>query len=617
MQESVNKHDLCEDLGVSLATVNNWIKTKVIPSPDKQNYYSKITYDLIISSVKNNQIRLNSRANRSLLQKKTLDELGITDKNRKALLLNLVNDFEKSELSINEGVLALSLTLLRSNKLIDPNWQPNKNSKFDKKLSDWIDESEKPQVIKALFSNYNIPNFDDDILGAFYSSIQNISQKSKSGSYYTPSKLLEGINIPADKTICDPCCGSGGILLNILSKKHDAANIFARDIDELALKICYINLVLFFNNTNITPNIFKHDITFNNENEQYDYIITNPPWGSKFSIQQKESLIKSYPDLATTEIFSIALYKTCKTLKKNGELYFFLPYSFLNVSAHRNIRKNIINGNNISIKLLGNAFKGVQSEGILLHLKNNSTEENITVQNKNGVVYQIPFLNIRPPDFIINADCNPQDMLIIDKFYNTEHTTLKDAIFSLGIVTGNNKKHLSKEKTADSKVIYRGKDINKYKLLEPLYFLKFNPELFQQTAPVENFQQKKIVYRFISNKLVCALDKDGHLLLNSANLFISNTYSMETIVSLFNSDIYTFIFRKMFHSKKVLKSHLQNLPLPILSNETHLYILNLYKETFSGKNPDIAEYQKKIDKIICEAFGIVEKELKYIREETF
>jgi len=616
MDTLVQKSRLSEKLGISIATLNNWIKTKVIPLPDSNNCYTKNTAELIINTIKNNQVRLNSRANRTLLKKKDLCYLGITNKDRKKLLSNIVNDFENSNLSIDEGVLALSFAILRSNKLIDTNWKINKASKLDTLLSEWIKKSPNPSKINKLYIQYEIPNFDDDILGAFYQSVQNISQKSSSGSYYTPSELLKDIKIPVNKTVLDPCCGSGGILLNILTKMHDPTKIFARDIDEIALNICYINLALFLNNKNIMPNISKQDITLP-DNEQFDYIVTNPPWGSKFTAQQKESLCKLYPDIETSEIFSIALYNAVKMLKKNGELYFFLPYSFLNVATHRKIRTYLFNGkNNISIKLLGRVFNAVLSESILLHLKNSSADKCIFIQNKNNSNYQLAIQSIAPPDYIVSATSKTEDSVIIDKIYNTEHTTLTDnTIFALGIVTGNNKKHLTENKTLKSEPIFRGKDIDRYRFLEPRYYLLFQPALYQQVAPIDYYRQNKIVYRFISDKLVCALDKGGNLLLNSANLFISNNYPMETIVSLFNSDIYTFIFRKKFHSKKVLKSHLKDLPLPILSDKTHQFIFDLYNEAFSQKNSNICLFQAKIDKIICTAFSINKTQYNYIKKE--
>ena len=634
MEVLVKKETIGEKLGISVATVNNWIKTQVIPSPDLNNYYTQKSFEYIINSINDNPSRLNSRANRTMLDKKDLCYLGITDKNRQSLLFKIVGIFENSKLSTGEGVLALSFAILRSNRFIDKNWQMNNTSKLDVFLTDWISKSPNKDKIINLFLQYDVPNLNDDILGAFYQSIQNISQKSNTGSYYTPPELLNEIKVPLNKTVLDPCCGSGGILLNVLSKDHDPSKIFARDIDKIALKICCINLILFFNDKNIAPNIENKDITLNNtqdlffpdKKEKFDYIITNPPWGSKFTTQQKEYLCKTYPELATPEIFSISLYNASKMLKNNGEIYFFLPHSFLNVATHKNIRKYIFNENfKISIKLLGNAFKGVLSESILLYLKNDSNDNSIVIQDKEGSTYQLPLGNIKSPDFIVSATIKTKDALIIDKIYKTEHITLNGAldntlndatIFALGIVTGNNKKYLTEERKPNSEAIFRGKDIEKYVFKEPEYFIEFQPDLYQQVASIDYYRQPKIVYRFISEKIICALDKNNSLILNSANLFISKNYPMETIVAFFNSDIYTFIFKKKFHSRKVLKSHLQSFPLPILLKDVHESIYKIYNKTFIDKEENMSVYQNKIDKIICDIFKISEKQYNYLKGEV-
>jgi len=612
----MQKDTIGKELGVSLATVNNWIKTAVIPSPDRDNYYSKTSFDYIINTLKNSPDRLNSRANRSLQNKKEICYLGIIDKKRKKLLDALVNDFEKSNLTIDEGVLAFSFALLRSNKLIKEKWQANRRSKIDVLFSDWFAKSARQEKIRQLYAQYEIPNLDDDILGAFYQSIQSVSQKSNIGSYYTPAELLKEIHIRPNKTILDPCCGSGGILLNIVTKKHDPSKIFARDIDETALKICFINFALFFNDNNTPVNISKQDITAERK-EKFDYIITNPPWGSKFSKEEKNNFIALYPKLETTEIFSISLYNSLKMLKKDGELFFFLPHSFLNVATHKNIRDFVFNNDyKIVIKLLGSAFKGVLSESILIFIKKNTARNTITIKDKTGKAWQLPRRCIVPPNYIVSATSNNKDTALMDKIYNTKHITLENnTLFALGIVTGNNKKYLLNKKTKKAEAVFRGKDIEKYKFLEPGYFIVFRPELYQQTAPVEYYRQKKIVYRFICDKLVCVLDNDNALPLNSANLFISENYPMETIVSFFNSDIYSFIFRKKFHSKKVLKSHLQNLPLPVLSSDTHKYIYKLYKKYFVKSSGSIEKFQSEIDRIICKAFSINKTQYDYIKGE--
>jgi hypothetical protein len=289
----------------------------------------------------------------------------------------------------------------------------------------------------------------------------------------------------------------------------------------------------------------------------------------------------------------------------------------LNVAAHWNIRNCVFKpGNRIFIKLLGNVFKGVLSESILIHIKRSFNENNITIQDKKGSTWQLPIKNIVSPDYIVSATSNAQDTLLIEKIYNTAYITLQnDTIFALGIVTGNNKKYLLNSKNEKAEPIFRGKDIEKYKFSNPQYFIEFQPELYQQIAPVEYYRQKKIVYRFICDKLVCVLDNDNTLLLNSANLLVSRNYPMETIISFFNSDIYTFIFRKKFYSKKVLKSHLQKLPLPVLSHDMHQYIYGLYDKTFICANGSTENFQKEIDEIICKSFSIDKSEYGSIKRE--
>jgi hypothetical protein len=142
-------------------------------------------------------------------------------------------------------------------------------------------------------------------------------------------------------------------------------------------------------------------------------------------------------------------------------------------------------------------------------------------------------------------------------------------------VTGNNDKHLLRFSTATSEPIYRGKDIAPFSPLSPSLHIEFNPSIYQQVAPVELYRHRKIIYRFIADRLVCAIDTEGRLLLNSANLFIpASDYPWETIVVLFNSGLYAFLYKKLFNSKKVLRSHIESLPLPVLTRADH----TLFKE---------------------------------------
>ena len=599
------KKDIQNKFNISLATVNNWIKTGVIPSP-KDGVYTKDDYSALIKSIETGSSRLQSRANRSYQNFSSAVFLGIKDKKRKELLLKLIEIFENSSLSIQEAVSCLGKQILLSNDLYD-----EKSDIFLKINNIYNGEN--------IFENFHIENKDDDILGAFYQSVQTISCKSKDGAFYTPSEILSSIEIPINAKVLDPCCGSGSILINTLSKEHNPDKIFAFDIDEVALLICHINLVLFFNNPFISSHIEKHDLIFSDEtdlfvqsDEKYDFIVTNPPWGSKLSKKQKDLLLSKYPFLNTTEIFSIALYNSINKLSANGKLNFFLPESILNVAAHKNIRKFLLNTHrNIEILPLGTAFKGVQSECVLLKLSEIAKyESQITVEKERQ--YKLNIKNITAPDYLISYNVSEIDDKILNKIYSLGEARLPESTkFALGVVTGNNKKFLHEERLYDDEPIFRGKDIIPYRLKSPEVFIKFTPDIFQQVAPVAIYRSKKIVYKFISDKIVCALD-DGQLFLNSANMIISPDYPMEMLVCLFNSPVYTFIYQKKFKSKKVLKQHFQNFPLPVLDSDLSGKFYEVYADILNN-----TKTQKAADELICDYFGISETEYDYIKESVY
>ena len=599
------KKDIQTRFNISFATVNNWIKTGIIPSPTNGSYTNDV-YNFLISSIETNENKLKVRANRSNKNKTEIIFLGIKDKERKELLIKLVEQFKNSNLSIMEAVFSLAKQILIDNGLYDEDFEICR--KINKNYNGI-----------NIFQNYHIKNKNDDILGAFYQSIQSISSKSKNGSFYTPAEILSLIKIPANAKVLDPCCGSGSILINTLSKQHNPSNIYAFDIDEIALLICHINLILFFNDANITPHIEKHDLffpnetaSFNKDNDYYDFIVTNPPWGSKLSKDQKDFLLKQYPTLDTTEVFSIALYNSIHKLSKKGLLIFFLPESILNVSAHKNIRRFLLEcKRDIEILPLGMSFKGVQSECILLKLSG-KVQWDIQIKVKEKNEYNLDISKITAPNYFISYMISDFDNKILNKIYCEKSTKLPMSTkFALGIVTGNNKRYVHTIQLEDEQAIFRGKDILPYKLKLPECFIKFRPTIFQQVAPVEMYRSKKIVYKFISDKIVCAID-EGSLVLNSANIIISKDYQMEILVCLFNSPIYTFIYQKKFKSKKVLRQHFQDFPLPILCDDLVKSFNELYMDIIRG-----TKTQDNVDKMICSYFKISVSEYNHIRASVY
>ncbi len=193
------------------------------------------------------------------------------------------------------------------------------------------------------------------------------------------------------------------------------------------------------------------------------------------------------------------------------------------------------------------------------------------------------------------------------------HATLKGcAEWALGIVTGDNKKYLHPNHVDGAEEIFKGSDINKYVCGCASAYIVFNPSLFQQVAPEERYRApEKLIYRFISKQLVFAYDCKRRLTLNSANIVIPKVkdYPIKAIMALFNSCLYQFIFQKKFSSIKVLRSHLEQLPLPLWSES----VLSKLSTMADGVIRGSLEIEQ-VDEFIFKQFNFSGQEIQRIRE---
>ena len=642
-----SKKNICSALGIVPATFENWKKQGLIPPAPEAPKNPATAFALYIEEIKQNtKNKLTARANRSASKEQRISRDGLNDSDRKSLLTKTIAKYKafckKKSLDessfIEEAVVSLIICQLKSEGLLGEKWLENPDTRIERDCKSWVTEfgtqniqdkivnavslkntiTYKNQItsseIISLFSSFEIKNLNDDFLGAFYQSVQNLSQKSKTGSFYTPASILTEISIPGDKTVYDPCCGSGNILLNILSKKHDTSLIFASDIDKTALKICEANLVMFFKKPDIKVSLFERSVLepVKQSQKQFDFIVTNPPWGAKYSVTTKKKLEKQYRELDTAESFSISLYNAGKMLSEQGKLYFFLPKSFLSVKTHRGIRKYLLeSGLELSAKKLGHSFKDVVSEAILLRAE--KCDVSADKQKDNSGKQKDSFAKIICSPFQDYAFTIQDDKIneIIKKIYDHPYITLGDnpasCDFALGIVTGDNKRFIQHEKTVRNEPVYRGKNIMPFYLTPSEEYIELNPEVLQQTAPEKYYRARKIMYRFISDHIICCISENGELPLNSANVLIpKNDYPLETIVILFNSKLYSFLYKNKFDSLKILKSHIIQLPLPVLTTEQHAKFKKLYDEIISSEK-NAAEYNasvKKADDEVFRIFGI-------------
>ncbi|GAA9557035.1 type I restriction-modification system subunit M [Helicobacter pylori] len=232
---------------------------------------------------------------------------------------------------------------------------------------------------------------DDDLLGDAYEYLMRhfASESGKSkGQFYTPSEvslllsLLLGIdeNTKQDKSIYDPTCGSGSLLLKASSLAgQKGLTIYGQEKDISTTALCKMNMIL---HNSADADIAKGGSTLSNPffiNEQngmlktFDYVVANPPfslknWTDGLSIDPKSKQVindrfNRFEDGTPPEKngdFAFLLH-IIKSLKDTGKGAVILPHGVLfRGNAEGAIRKNLLTKGYIKgvIGLAPNLFYG-------------------------------------------------------------------------------------------------------------------------------------------------------------------------------------------------------------------------------------------------------------------
>lgn len=435
-----------------------------------------------------------------------------------------------------------------------------------------------------LFDMLYFPNDEFDILGFIYQSLLSEGEKIKNGSYYTSNDIIKqmtnNLDFSLNQTLLDPCCGSGAFLLTV--NCDDPALLYGVDIDETACMIAKINLLIKYSQKEFIPNIYttnyicEDNDLFNNNaisDLKFDYIITNPPWGGV----KNDVYVNN--GICSKETFSLFFVKAYKQLKENGLIDFLFPEAILNVRIHKDIRQFMLTHGQIkSIIRYSGSFTGVLTKyvSIVVEKSNNKEYDYIEVleDKKKKLVNK---KSIYLTNNLVYGLLSDEEYDIIKKIKQKGEYNLKDSIWALGIVTGNNNKCLLKQMEEGCEEIYTGKEITPYKLLPAKRYIRYDRNSYQQIAKEEYYRAKeKLVYKFISSKLVFAYDENRSLFLNSANILIPKIPNMstKTVMAFLNSHLFQYMYEKMFGQIKVLQSNLIELPFLKIDKVTDDYISN-------------------------------------------
>lgn len=635
-QKGLTVDDVCKTLSISKATAKNWIRLgKIAPDIGDQLFSTEYVEKFVAELKSGKNTKLKSRRNKKSATGKVLYkdyvhtasnrklvadllELGIIE-NERDLLIVLAN------FAVQLYYQSRNILFGNRNVLLDFLSQ-EQTSEFHILIKDLIGkDTVAPALINKLLpvlSKEILFVKGEDSLGFVYISLQDIGQRKSSGAYYTPEKVVGELidrlyeNDPdlGAKTICDPCCGTGNFLLSLGTKGIDYANLYGQDIDPISVFLSRINIALMapeMSAVDIRSRIIVGNTYFETFKKKFDVIVGNPPWGSDFPEEDAIRCRKLFKTAVGKSIESYNLFveKALSMLNHKGVLAFVLPEAILSVAAHDTVRRMMIAACSFKfISYLGNVFSGVQCPSIILGI---APDDEKTVIGCRVSTENDTFVISKPRTFsdgTLSFNVSDEENECLNAISNIENVVyLKgNAKFALGIVTGNNKKYISTEKRDDNEVVLKGSNIQRYGVTSSGNYIRFVPESFQQVAPVEMYRAKeKLLYRFICEVPVFTYDDQQTLSLNSCNIVIPDVAGLEMkyILAILNSSVTVYFISKKFNSVKLLRSHIEQMPIPVVPMDIQTSIIKKV-DRIMNSSENISGLYEDLDGDIMQLFGL-------------
>src|SRR5213595_3362810 len=221
------------------------------------------------------------------------------------------------------------------------------------------DPAKLRRLIADLIDKEEWSSLDTDVKGDAYEGLlqKNAEDvKGGAGQYFTPRPLIRALvdvmQPQPSETICDPACGTGGVLLaahdfvrnhNKLDKKQltflNTEQLRGVELVDSVARLCCMNLVLHGIGSDAThvPVMVKDSLA--GKHGEYEMVLTNPPFGKKSSVtivneagdEEKQSLVVHRDDFwASTSNKQLNFLQHVFTiLKQHGRAAIVVPDNVL------------------------------------------------------------------------------------------------------------------------------------------------------------------------------------------------------------------------------------------------------------------------------------------------
>lgn len=253
-------------------------------------------------------------------------------------------------------------------------------------------EEQKNTLIAKVLShldniNFELKNHDRDVLGDAYEYL--IAQFAsgagkKAGEFYTPqqvSKILAKLVTNKKsklKSVYDPTCGSGSLLLRVAKEVEDVSNFYGQELNRTTYNLARMNMIM--HDVHYRKFDIKQEDTLENPqhmDDKFEAIVANPPFSANWSanpLHMSDDRFSQYGKLAPSSKADFAFVQhMIHHLDDNGTMAVVLPHGVLfRGGAEGHIRQYLIEDKNYLDAVIGlpaNIFYGTSIPTCILVFK--------------------------------------------------------------------------------------------------------------------------------------------------------------------------------------------------------------------------------------------------------
>ena len=285
--------------------------------------------------------------------------------------------------------------------------------------------------------DFDLDNTEGDVLGDAYEYL--IAQFAagagqKAGEFYTPqqvSTILAKIVTTKKtklKSVYDPTCGSGSLLLRVAREVKEVAHFYGQEQNRTTYNLARMNMIL--HDVNYHKFDIKHEDTLErpqHEDLKFEAIVANPPFSANWSANplfSNDDRFSQYGRLAPKTKADFAFIQhMVHHLDDNGIMACIAPHGVLfRGGAEGHIRQYLIEDSNYVDAIIGlpsNLFYGTSIPTCILVLKKcREIPENILFIDASNGFEKVKNQNVLLEEHIDKIISTYQSREVLDKYSN-------------------------------------------------------------------------------------------------------------------------------------------------------------------------------------------------------